>query len=141
MIELDQELIRRSDNQSMYNRGTHIQEDAEIDYRKFVEHYSNRQLNDKQLEILEKRKVQFKELLTSSYNSYLSSASNFVPVTVAGPSNYPSKKMDKVMDSMNNKIKDMEDKIDKFYKNTDDMLKNACNFSFASGSSELIGSE
>ena len=51
MIELDQELIRRSDNQSMYNRGTHIQEDAEIDYRKFVEHYSNRQLNDKQLEI------------------------------------------------------------------------------------------
>lgn len=125
MIELDQELIRRSNNQSMYNRGTHIQEDAEIDYRKFVEHYSNRQLNDKQLEILEKRKVQFKELLTSSYNSYLSSASNFVPVTVAGPSNYPGKKMDKVMDSMNNKIKDMEDKIDKFYKNTDDMLKNA----------------
>ncbi len=124
-IELDKELIRRSNNQSMYNRGSHIQDDAELDYKKFVEHYSNRDLNDKQLEILEKRKMEFKSLLSSCYNDYLSSSAKFVPVNVAGPSNYPSSKMDKVMESMNKKFEDMEYKIDKFYKNTDNMLKNA----------------
>lgn len=125
MIELNQELIRRSNNQSMYERGNYIQEDAESDYKKFVEYYSKIDLNDKQLEILENRKVEFRNLLTSCYNSYLSSSANFVPVTVAGPANYPSKKMDKVMESMNSKLKDMEYKINKFYSNTDKMLKNA----------------
>jgi len=59
------------------------------------------------------------------YNDYLNSSSKFVPVNVAGPSNYPSSKMEKLMDNMNKKYKDMEYKIDKFYKNTDKMLKNA----------------
>lgn len=124
-IELNQDLINRSNNQSMYNRGSHIQDDSELDYRKFVEYYSNRSLNDKQLKILENRKLEFKQLLSDCYNNYLSKSAKFVPVNVAGPSNYPSSKMDKVMDSMNKSFKDMEDKINKFYKNTDDMLNKA----------------
>lgn len=124
-IELNKELINRSNNQSMYNRGSHIQDDAELDYKKFIEHYSNRDFNDKQLEILENRKLEFKQLLASCYNDYLSKSARFVPVSVAGPSNYPSSKMDKIMESMNQSFKNMEDKINKFYKNTDDMLNKA----------------
>lgn len=125
MIELNKELIERSNNQSMYNRGSHIQDDAELDYKKFVEHYSNRELNSKQLEILEKRKLEFRQLLSNCYNDYLSKSAKFVPVSVAGPSKYPTSKMNKIMENMNQSFKNMEDKINKFYNNTDNMLKNA----------------
>lgn len=125
MIDLNKDLINRCNNQSMYNRGNHIQDDAEQDYKKFIEHYSKQNLTNKQLEILERRKENFKELLSSCYNDYLNSSANFVPVNVAGPAKYPSAKMDKVMNSIQKKLENMEYKIDRFYKNTDEMLKNA----------------
>lgn len=125
MIELDKELIRRSDNQSMYNRGTHIQEDAEREYQRFVESYGIRELNSKQLEIVDKRKVQFKDLITDSFNELLRVNANFVPISVAGPAKYPTAKMNKVQDKIDKTLFSIEDKIKKFYKNTDDMLKNA----------------
>lgn len=125
MIELDKELIRRSDNQSMYNRGTHIQEDAEREYQRFVESYGIRELNSKQLEIVNKRKVQFKDLITDSFNELLRVNANFVPISVAGPAKYPAGKMNKVQDKIDNTLFSIEDKIKKFYKNTDNMLKNA----------------
>lgn len=124
-IELDKELINRCNNQSMYNRGSHIQDDANLEYKQFLEKYKDQKLNSSQLEILSKRKEQFKGLLTDVYNEYLRINAGFVPITVAGPSNYPSSKMDKIMGSMNQSFKNMEDKINKFYKNTDDMLNKA----------------
>lgn len=125
MIELDKDLVRRSDNQSMYNRGTHIQDDANHEYQRFVELYGIRELNEKQLEIVNKRKEQFKELITDSYNELLRVNANFVPVNVAGPAKYPVDKMNKVQDKIDKTLYSIEDKIKKFYKNTDDMLKNA----------------
>lgn len=125
MIELDKELIRRCDNQSMYNRGSHIQEDAEREYQRFVESYGIRELNNRQLDIVNKRKIQFKDLITDSFNELLRVNANFVPVNVAGPAKYPVEKMNKVQDKIDNTLFSMEDKIKKFYKNTDDMLKNA----------------
>ena len=124
-IELDKDLISRCNNQSMFNRGDHIQEDANHEYTQFLERYKDRELNSSQLEILNKRKEQFKELVTSTYNHYLETNTNFVPVTVAGPANYPSNKMNKVMDRMDKIMSETNEKIQKFYKNTDDMLKNA----------------
>lgn len=124
-IELDKELIRRSNNQSMYDRGNHIQEDAEHEYQRFVESYGIRELNSKQLEIVNKRKEQFKELIIDSYNELLRINANFVPVSVAGPAKYPVEKMNKVQDKIDKTLYSIEDKIKKFYKNTDDMLKNA----------------
>ena len=125
MIELDKDLVRRSDNQSMYKRGTHIQDDANHDYQRFVESYGIRELNEKQLEIVNKRKEQFKELITDSYNELLRVNANFVSVNVAGPAKYPVEKMNKVQEKIDKTLYSMEDKIKKFYKNTDDMLKNA----------------
>lgn len=125
MIELDKELIRRCDNQSMYNRGSHIQEDAEREYQRFVESYGIRELNNRQLDIVNKRKIQFKDLITDSFNELLGVNANFVPVNVAGPAKYPVEKMNKVQDKIDNTLFSIEGKIKKFYKNTDDMLKNA----------------
>ncbi len=125
MIELDKELIRRCDNQSMYNRGSHIQEDAEREYQRFVESYGIRELNNRQLDIVNKRKIQFKDLITDSFNELLGVNANFVPVNVAGPAKYPVEKMNKVQDKIDNTLFSIEDKIKKFYKNTNDMLKNA----------------
>lgn len=125
MIELDKDLVRRSDNQSMYNRGTHIQDDANHEYQRFVELYGIRELNEKQLEIVNKRKEQFKELITDSYNELLRVNANFVPVNVAGPAKYPVEKMCKVQAKIDNTLYTIEDKIKRFYKNTDDMLKSA----------------
>lgn len=125
MIELDKDLVRRSDNQSMYNRGTHIQDDANHEYQNFVELYGIKELNAKQLEIVNKRKEQFKELITDSYNELLRVNANFVPVNVAGPAKYPVEKMCKVQAKIDNTLYTIEDKIKRFYKNTDDMLKNA----------------
>ena len=86
-IELNNELIERCNNQSMYNRGTHIKESAESDYKKFIDTFSSRTLNPQQLEIVKKRTEQFKELITNVYNEYLSISANFVPVNVAGQQN------------------------------------------------------
>ena len=124
-IELNKDLINRCNNQSMYNRGSHIQDDANFEYQQFLEKYKDQKLNSSQLEILSKRKEQFKDLLTDVYNKYLSAAADFVPITVAGPAKYPTDKMNKVSDRMDRIINETDDKIKKFYKNTDDMLKNA----------------
>lgn len=125
MIELDKELIRQVNNQSMYDKGSHIQNLAEYEYQNFIEIYKKRELNKKQLEIVSKRKEQFKDLITNSYNELLRVNANFVPISIAGPAKYPVKKMNKVQDKIDNTLFFIEDKIKKFYKNTDDMLKNA----------------
>lgn len=124
-IQLNEELINRCNNQSMFERGTHIQNDAKNEYQRFIELYKTRKLNARQLEIVNKRKLQFKELITNSYNELLEVNANFVPIYVAGPSKYPVEKMDKVQDKIDKTLYSIEDKIKKFYKNTDDMLKNA----------------
>lgn len=124
-IQLNEELIYRCNNQSMYNRGNHIQDDANFEYKQFLEKYKDKELNHRQLEILDKRKKQFKELITNVYNEYLGVNAKFVPVNVSGPANYPSEKMRKISNRMDSILNESQDKISKFYKNTDDMLKNA----------------
>ena len=124
-IELDKDLISRCNNQSMYDRGSHIQDDANLEYKQFLEKYKDQELNSSQLEILSKRKEQFKDLLTDVYNEYLRVNADFVPITVAGPANYPVDKMNKISNKMDKTLNEIDDKVKKFYKNTDDMLKNA----------------
>src|SRR5574344_158032 len=102
----------------MYNRGSHIQDDANLEYKQFLEKYKDQKLNSSQLEILSKRKEQFKDLLTDVYNEYLRVNAGFVPITVAGPANYPVDKMNKVSNKMDKTLNEIDDKIKKFYKNT-----------------------
>lgn len=124
-IKLNENLVNSVNNRTMYNRGTHIQDSANYEYNKFVEHYSNKDYNNTQLEMLEKRKVVFKDFLTKSYNEILSISSNHVSVMVAGPSGYNATKYNKIANRIMEKQNEIDSKINRFYDNTDKMLKNA----------------
>lgn len=124
-IKLNEELVNRVNNQTMYNRGTHIELGANQEYDKFLNHYGGTAYNNEQANIIGKRRKVFKEFLTQSFNELLSISSNHVSVMVAGPANYPAAKMNKVADRLFNKEQEIEDKIKKFYENTDKMIKQA----------------
>jgi len=124
-IELNKDLINSCNSRSMYNRGNHIQDDANLYYQDFINKFDRSDYNNQQKDIYNKRLNVFKDFITQSFNEYLGIASNFVPVMVAGPANYNSNKYSKIADRMDNKIKEIDDKVNKFYKNTEDMLKNA----------------
>lgn len=124
-IELNKDLVKSCNDRSMYNRGNHIQDDANSYYQEFINKFDRSDYNSQQKEIYNKRLNVFKDFITQSFNEYLGIASNFVSVMVAGPAKYDSNKYNKVADRMDNKIKEIDDKVNKFYKNTEDMLKNA----------------
>ncbi len=124
-IQLDKELITRANNQSMFNRGDNTLQMANEYYEDFIKKFDNSSYNEQQKSIYEKRKVVFKEFLEKSLNEYLSISSKFVPITIAGPSNYPTAQQQKISERMGNKAKEITDKIDKFYNNTEKMLNNA----------------
>lgn len=124
-IELNKDLVNSCNDRSMYNRGNHIQDDANSYYQEFINKFDRSDYNSQQKEIYNKRLNVFKDFITQSFNEYLGIASNFVSVMVAGPAKYDSNKYNKVADKMDNKIKEIDDKVNKFYKNTEDMLKNA----------------
>lgn len=124
-IELNKDLIDSCNSRSMYNRGNHIQDDANSYYQDFINKFDRSDYNSQQKEIYNKRLNVFKDFITQSFNEYLSISSNFVSVMVAGPAKYDNKKYNKVADRMDNKIKEIDEKVDKFYKNTENMLKNA----------------
>ena len=124
-IELNKDLVNRCNNNSMYNRGNIIQDDANSYFQDFINKFDKADYNNQQKEIYNKRLIVFQDFITKSFNEYLSIASNFVSVMVAGPAKYDSSKYMKISDRMSNKIDEIDNKIQKFYKNTEDMLKNA----------------
>lgn len=127
-IELNQELINRCNNQSMNNLGNHIKEIANEEFNSFdsvMEKIKNciGDFNKEQLELIEQRKKIFRVFVEKSYNEYLTIASQFVPVTIAGPSKYNSNKYQKISNRMDKKLQDINNKINDFYNNTKNMLK------------------
>ena len=124
-IELNKDLINSCNNRSMYNRGDIIQNDANTYYQDFINKFDRSDYNSQQKDIYNKRLNVFKDFITQSFNEYLNISSNFVSVMVAGPANYDSKKYNKISERAHNKITEIDEKVEKFYKNTEDMLKKA----------------
>lgn len=124
-IKLKKDLVYSCNNRSMYNRGDIIQEEANNYYRHFIETFDKPDYTIQQQEIYNKRLSVFKNFITQYFNEYLNIAQNYVSVMVAGPAKYNSTKYNKVADRMERKIQEIDDKVDKFYKNTKIMLKGA----------------
>lgn len=124
-IELKKDLVESCNNRSMYNRGDIIQRDANNYYRHFIDTFDRSDYTIQQQEIYNKRLSVFKDFITQSFNEYLNIAQNYVSVMVAGPAKYDSAKYNKVANRMERKIQEIDDKVDKFYKNTKTMLKGA----------------
>lgn len=123
-IQLDEKLLNLANNTSHYERGKHVLDSANYKYDKFVSYFDNKDYNNSQLQMLEKRKLVFKDFLTKSYNEYLGIMVNFIPITVSGPAGVNVKKNEKANRRMIDKLNDIDSKIDKFYENTEKMLKN-----------------
>ncbi len=123
-IELNEDLIRLCNNQSMYNRGDNILKEAQSVYQEFSNVFDNRDYNEQQVSLLGKRKKELKNLIESCYNEYLNIASKYVPINIAGLSKYPVKKQQEINNRMNKKMEDIGSKIEKFFNNTEKMLNN-----------------
>lgn len=124
-IILNKNLVESCNNRNMYNRGNHIQESANAYYKSFIKEFNSTLYNNKQKDIYEKRLSVFKDFLTTSFNEYLNIAQKYVSVNVAGPANYNHHKFNKISNSMDNKLQDIDNKVKKFFKNTEVMLKNS----------------
>lgn len=124
-IELNRDLINTCNNNNRYNRGYDIAGQANEYYYDFIKTFDKSNYNKQQKNIYNKRLGVFKEFLTQSFNEYLSIVSNFVSQDVAGPSNYDTSNMNKITDRIDNKLNEIVEIVNKFYKNTENMLKNA----------------
>jgi len=93
MVILDQALIERANNCSQFNAGTHIANAASMRYAEFDGHFVEKNYTEEQKEYLAKRKADYKKLIEQEYTDQLQRRANWVPVTVAGPSNYNGKQM------------------------------------------------
>lgn len=127
MAIINEELVKRANDNSMFNRGSILENEAvsEADsFRSKLEHVVKRLggLNERQSEIMQEREDGWREMVASQYSDRASFEANNVSWVVAGPANYNSKRYLKRLDAMENRFSDMEAKKSRYLKNTEDML-------------------
>lgn len=130
MAVLNEELVKRANDNSFFNRGDCLENSAKSESDSFL---AKMQwvidkigiLNEKQLEILKDREAGWREMVAAQYNDRASFEANNVSWVVAGPANYNSKRYLKRLDAMENRFSDMEGKKSRYLKNTEDMLMKA----------------
>ena len=127
MAIINEELVARANDNSMFNRGTILETEAKSEAQSFrsklqfvVERLGG--LNERQLEIMREREAGWVELVSSQYNDRASFEAHNVSWVVAGPANYNSKRYLKKLDAMENRFSDMEGKKARYLKNTEEML-------------------
>lgn len=124
-VELDEAEIQRANSHSHFEAGTHIQNDAQRVYERF---FDNFQLDDchsdEQRAWLKERATKWRDLILTEYTAQLKRRGDFVPVNVAGPSNYDSNKQGKIADTNVKKSNESAEKIALFLMNTQDGVKN-----------------
>lgn len=123
---LDHTLIDRCNNVSNFNSGDNIAGNARESLKRFDELISTYldSLNPEQLEYVEQRRNQWTGLVVEVYNDELSRRANYVPITVAGASNYPAESMRKRLESLIKSSEEGARKIEAFLANTEKGIKN-----------------
>lgn len=118
-VSLNQEAIRRANSASFFNAGSNIASDAEKEFQRFdAEFKDSEELTEEQREYLAERREKWRQLVSEAYNEEISRRGDFVPVMVAGPSNYNYRKAEKQMETMRNRSEQWAEKIEKFLDNT-----------------------
>ncbi|WP_206458662.1 hypothetical protein [Anaerovorax sp. IOR16] len=122
-IVLSKETIRRCNDVSQFNAGDVIDQEAQTTYKRFFDTFPKvSSYTIEQQQFLDERAIQWKDLIEKAYSDQLHRRANYVPVNVAGASNYNSKRMNKIADSALNKASEWSDKINHFIENTSKML-------------------
>jgi hypothetical protein len=95
-LNISEELVGRANSVSQFDAGLVIKGSHESEYQRFFETFPDRpELTQEQREYLLQRAAAWRTLIESSCNEELRRRANFVPVNVAGPSNYPAERMRK----------------------------------------------
>lgn len=89
---------------------------------KFDSNFDVERLNEKQIELLKERRMQFQTLVIHQYTKYLQ-LNNIPSWTVTGRGNYNHSKYERQMSRMSDQYKEMERRIEKFTNNTKKMIE------------------
>lgn len=118
-LNLNAELIRSCNNASQFDAGNGIVAAAEQTLAEFDEKFGSlKGLNNRQTAYIANRRMKYIDFVNEVFNEQLSRRSSFVPVNVAGPSKYPSEKMNKRADKMMERKFEQYSKLEAFIENT-----------------------
>ena len=122
--KLKQDLVDSCNNLSMYNAGTNIMNHSQSAYATFFSTFSlEESYTEEQNQLVVERATAYKSLIQEAYNDNLYMRSKVVPVNIAGPSNYPAQKMNKLMNSHMTSENMWVEKINRFLENTASMME------------------
>lgn len=129
MLNLNTNMISAANNASQFDAGNVLAREAEHVYieglGKMQAGLEGDELNDVQSGILNRRQVEWKSLVEKAYNDIISRRASWVPWTVSGPANYPSRRMNARADAQMNAANEWDAKMNRFIENTQNMLRDA----------------
>lgn len=129
MLNLNQNAISQANNASQFDAGSALAREAERVYveglGKMQAAFKDSEPNDMQSGILGRRQEEWRGLVEKAYNDIISRRASWVPWTVSGPANYPSKRMNARADAQMNAANEWAGKMDRFIENTVSMLRDA----------------
>ena len=118
-LKLNQDLIRRCNDNSQFNSGSVLEREAIGAFARFdIEFGGAEMLTEEQIAFIKRRYSEFKKLVEEAYNNQLANRAEFVPWNVAGRANYPFEKMNKKADRNMTKSLEWSEKINRFIENT-----------------------
>lgn len=118
-LNLNADAIRAANNASQFDAGDALAREAHSVYENGLHAFETKDdWTPEQIAYAARRADEWRGLVESAYNDLLRRRSSWVPVTVAGPSNYPAAKMQKRCDAEMNAAQEWQRKMDAFCANT-----------------------
>lgn len=129
-LNLNAESIRRANDVSMFNAGDNRAYEAERLYREGLREFAPdacpvESWTPEQEAIAQRRALEWKELCEKSSNDVIARRASWVPVMVAGPANYNSKRESKKADAELRADMEWSEKRARFIENTRRMIDEA----------------
>ena len=129
-LNINAEAVRHANDASMFEAGTHRAREAEQAYRPGLEAFVPDSCpvetwTEEQQAIAQRRAVEWRELCEKSFNDVISRRASWVPVIVAGPSGYNSRREGKKAEAEMRAASEWSEKRERFLENTRRMIENA----------------
>ena len=129
-LNLNLDAVRRANDASMFDAGTHRAREAEEEYRQGLRSFAPDSCpvetwTDTQAEIAERRAVEWKDLCEKSFNDVIARRASWMPWTVCGRSGYNSARENKKADAEMRAAGEWDEKRERFLENTRRMIENA----------------
>lgn len=129
-LTISRAAVERANSVSHFNAGDSLAREADAVYKDGLEHFAPRlcpesEWTPQQRQIAEERAAQWRALCVKSYEDVTSRRASWVPVSVAGASNYDAKRNQKRCDAEMKAALEWDEKRARFLENTRAMIDNA----------------